>query len=233
MVLHLDKWLSTLIKEINSEEYESITYYRYYWSLRNSVGSYLDFLTRVDEGFEHTKDPIHKWAPKTPHYRGLLQEILGEIEEEYSKITSFKLEQLKVCTSEESERINESFHCLMEGCCWSAVINSAVALESRLFLILKRRSKKTLESINPRLRFTLGQLADAYLKNKSAFKNCIPPYYEHLLKLVNQYRIFSAHPKRFNVDRKTADGIFNFTLDFLLDKECEPPKKKGRKKKSP
>jgi hypothetical protein len=144
---------------------------------------------------------------------------------------SSRFSMLSALTSEESSRIDEAFHCMKEKCNWSSVINSAVALESRLFKILNRKSKRTLVSIRPDLIFTLGNLADAYLNNKQKFGNCIPNRHEHLLKLVNSFRIVSAHPKQYEVDKNTTEAVFNLTLNFLLDQECMPLRKPGPKKK--
>jgi hypothetical protein len=69
------------------------------------------------------------------------------------------------------------------------------------------------------------------LDNKGDFGKCIPDRHEHLLKLVNSFRIVSAHPKQSEIEQSTADAVFNLVLKFLLDKECEPPKKRGRKVK--
>ena len=203
----------------------------YYVNLRERFRSVLEFITRVDEDYEGLLSILNQLDYPNEYNYEEYQKIVNRIAKDYEKKKSPSLVSLGKLSNEEVDRIEESFHCLREKCYWSAVINGAVALESRLFQILKRRSKKTLKGINPALRFTLGALADAYLRNKSAFGNCIPKRHEHLLKHINEYRIISAHPKQFKVDKKTADGIFNFTLAFLLDEECEPPKKKGRPKK--
>ena len=87
------------------------------------------------------------------------------------------------------------------------------------------------ESINSKLRIPLGKLVDTYVANKSSFGNCVPKRHEEMFKLVNEYRIVSAHPKQFEVKRETADAIFNLVLTYLLDPECELPKRRGRPKK--
>ncbi len=205
----------------------------YHSRLRNRFKSVLEFIARVDEDFEKILKISNQLDYPNEYSYKEYREIINQIAQECKKKKkSPSIASLRKLSNEEKDRIEESFHCLREKCYWSAVINGAVALEGRLFQILKLRSKKTLEGINSSLRFTLGALADAYLSNKGAFGNCIPKRHEHLLKHINEYRIISAHPKQFKVDKKTADGIFNFTLAFLLDEECEPPKKKGRPKKT-
>ncbi len=101
-------------------------------------------------------------------------------------------------------------------------------MESRLFLILLAKSRKTLEQSDPEMRLSLGQLADLYVRNRAVFGSCIPKVYENLFKQLNEYRTVSVHPKQFKVDKKTADAVFNLTLAFLLDEACAPPRKKGR-----
>jgi hypothetical protein len=129
---------------------------------------------------------------------------------------------------EESLRIQEAYHTLQEQCYWSSVINCAVALEKRLFSILKSRNTKFLKQSNADLRFSLGGLIGLYIKNKSEFKTCIPYRHDNLMTLVNDYRIISAHSKQLDIDRATADAVFNLTLKFMVDDECRPVRR-GRK----
>jgi hypothetical protein len=133
--------------------------------------------------------------------------------------------------NEETNRIQEAYHTLQERCYWSSVINSAVALEKRLFTILKSRNTKFLEQRKSDLRFSLGELIGLYIDNKSKFNTCIPHRHDNLLTLVNDYRIISAHSKQFDIDRATTNAIFNLTLKFMVDDECRPVRR-GRKKGS-
>ena len=226
----LSKWCTSLSNEIGEVEFDCTQYWVDFVFLRQDVERVIDLLIRIDEKYSSLKDPFLKLAPHTPSEEGQVQDVMTEISEEYARTKSDSLMQAKQMSREEIERIEEAYHNLVENCYWSAVVNSAVALESRLFFLLKRRSKKTLEAIKPDLKFTLGHLADIYLNNKGKFKNFIPLQHEHLLKLINQYRIISAHPKQFKVDKKTADAIFNFTLSFLLDEGCKLPKPRKHKK---
>lgn len=132
---------------------------------------------------------------------------------------------------EEVLRIQEAYHSLQEECYWSSVVNCAVALEKRLFAILKSRNTKLLTDRKPNLRFSLGELIGLYIDNKSKFKTCIPSRHDNLLTLSNDYRIISAHSKQLDIDRATADAVFNLMLKFMVDDECRPVRR-GRKKGS-
>lgn len=229
-LLAFPKCCEEYIIENNEYPYGSSNYWVRFWNIRNELIHMIDFLKRVDGKFQKLNTIIIKSFPGVPPSKDTMKEVLTELSQSFEETNSQNLKQMKIFSMEESQRIDEAFHCLVEHCYWSSVINSAVAIESRLFLILRRRNKQLLTSINKDLRFTFGALADAYLRNKPEFNNCIPKRHEHLLKHINEYRIVSAHPKQFNVDQKTTDGIFNFALAFLLDEECKPPKKRGRKK---
>lgn len=220
----LSKWCSHISNQLKEMKYGCPQYWANFVFFRKNVERVIGLLIRIDENYSSLNSPLMRIAPHIFSTKGQVQDVLTEISEEYARTKSDSLKQVYEMSQEEIERIEEAYHNLVEKCYWSAVVNSAVALESRLFFTLKNRSKKTLKAIKPDLKFTLGHLADIYLNNKGKFKNFIPLQHEHLLKLINQYRIISAHPKQFKVDQKTADAIFNFTLSFLLDERCKLPK---------
>jgi hypothetical protein len=217
------------VKGLNASALELMAYLSVFGKELKNV---IDFLSRIDEAFNKLSFELERYETQNMPKRGSFEKAMNAISSKYNGIKSANLERVKRLSEEESSRIDEAYHCLKERCYWSAVVNAAVGLESRLFEILKGKNKATLEGIKSNMRFTLGALADAYLNNKSDFGRCIPDRHEHLLKLVNSFRIVSAHPKQFEVDQVTADAVFNLVLKFLLDRECELPKKRGRKTKS-
>ena len=77
-------------------------------------------------------------------------------------------------------------------------------------------------SLSHQMNFTLGGLVALYIENKYKFNNCIPKLHDGLLKLVNEYRILSAHSKKKEITKINADAIFNLVIVFLLGPECWP-----------
>jgi hypothetical protein len=155
-------------------------------------------------------------------------ENISRVLMEYNKVKDTIPGFIEKFDNEEILRIQEAYHTLIEGCYWSSVINSAVALEKRLFMILKSRNTKFMKQYRASLRFSLGELIGLYIDNKKSFHSCIPHRHDNLLTLVNDYRIISAHSKQFDLDSPTADAIFNLTLKFLIDDECHPVSRKKK-----
>jgi len=114
----------------------------------------------------------------------------------------------------ERDRLNEAIHCFLEGCYYSAVTMSVSAIEFRLLNLMK-----TLKPDEKLEELTLGQLINEYLTNKEKYKNVIPEKHEPLLNLCNTYRIFSVHPKKEKIIKRTASSILNLTFEFLLDEK--------------
>ncbi len=120
---------------------------------------------------------------------------------------------------EERQRINEAIHDYIEKCNYSCIAMSASTVESRLLKLMclaSSNSKSELEKM------TLGKLISEYFDNKDKYKSVIPQKHEHLLRLLNEYRIFSVHPKRENITRRITISIFNLTIEFLLDQNTKP-----------
>jgi len=222
--------LSKLVKKLEERQ----SFWMNFSNYEKRVRGIADFLARMDDRFRALygttlllgggfymsygsdakfKDNIDKILDAHKNVKDIIPDLVSKFDDE------------------ETLRIQEAYHTLVQGCYWSAVINSAVALEKRLFTILKSRNTKFLKQTKSNLRFSLGELIGVYIDNKKRFQICIPHRHDNLLTLVNDYRIISAHSKQFDIDRATADAIFNLTLKFLIDDDCRPINRK--RKKSP
>lgn len=125
-------------------------------------------------------------------------------------------------SEEEKARLNEAIHTLKHDCCHSSIVMCAVAIENRLYEVLKKVNSNALKRLAQKKRCTpekatLGTLINIYLENKDEFCRIVPPEHEKPLELLNKYRIFSAHPKKVELKVKSANVILNLTLAFLLD----------------
>jgi len=210
-----------IAKEVfNQYPFHSGEFWKNVYDVISTLSNAVDFLRRLDEGYDILSLFLSQLSPGASLYPGRMEQVLEQLIIGFSGVDGSQLQKLQQLEEEELDRLDEAFECLVRNCYWSAVVNSAVAFERRLFSLLREKNEKKLRKSNRKLKFTLGMLTNVYLEDKSAFDDCIPKKHEPLLKLINEYRIVSAHPRQFQVDRKTADGILNFTLAFLLDEEC-------------
>lgn len=211
---------------------DDLDWWRVFARYKSRLDGAADFLARVDDSFGRLANMVSSTGSKGTfvYISGeQFKESIANTLEAYSKIKERIGPQLSKLDDEEKLRIEEAYHTLCQDCFWSSVVNCAVALEKRLFEILKSRNSAFMESARKDLQFTLGQLVGLYIQNKKEFNECIPAKHDNLMGLVSDYRIISVHAKQSDVDRTTADAIFNLTLKFLMDDECRPIRR-GRKK---
>ncbi|MCP8315434.1 MAG: hypothetical protein H3Z52_13695 [archaeon] len=167
--------------------------------LENNKDYLMRFIHRLEEpdAIKRREDFVHN-----------MDRVIGiftHASTELKQITSYLSE-------EERDRLNEAIHNLMEGCYYSSIAMSVCSIESRLVELMKRVTPdKKLEEE------TLGRLIDMCLGDQK-YKSLIPEKHEPLLKLCNQYRIFSVHPKREKMTKANAVTILNLTFSFLTDK---------------
>jgi hypothetical protein len=193
----------------------------------------IDILTRIDDRFQKLKALIEPMGATSSYYhygnKTEFSNVIDELISEYSGNQDTCVANISRLDDEEVLRIEEAYHTLCEGCYWSSVLNSAVAIERRLFVILKSRNTKFMRERRSDLKFTLGSLVGLYLDNKKKFYSCIPGRHDYLLKLVNEYRIISAHSKQQKLDKSTTNAMLTLTIKFLVDEKCQPVRR-GRKK---
>jgi len=141
---------------------------------------------------------------------------LGVIEGTFESVKDEIDKKIALLEFEEKDRVNESMHCFVEGCYYSAVAMAVSAIEFRLFSLMT--------SANPTAKLeklTLGELIQEYLNNKQKYDNAVPKKHKPLLEHCNIYRIFSVHPKKEEINKPIAGSILNMTLMFLLDKNTK------------
>jgi len=126
---------------------------------------------------------------------------LKEIQKEFSKLKKFSVEEI--------DRLDEALTSLQNYCYFSAVLNSAVAVESRLHKITNGKYIKK--------RKTLGFLINLISEKNYFERYQIPNRHISLLQMLNQHRIIAVHPKKEDLHYQTALAIIALTLDFLLD----------------
>lgn len=221
------------IKKLEEPEGESPEFWDIYNHNQRKILGASDFMARLDDRFRPLFGAASLLGGEIFSYYGNLERFMENIEvvkKEFNKIKEIIEDFVSLFDHEERRRIEEAYHTLIEDCFWSSIINSAVALEKRLFSILKSRNTKFMKERNPNLRYTLGALIRLYLDNEGKFQSCIPNRHHNLLSLTNDYRILSAHSKQSDFDRPIADAILNLTIKFLIDNDCRPVRRKKRSK---
>lgn len=203
-----------------------------YWFCYNpKYQEYFDVIRRVIEicdmlgieAFDKNKNNLLKHINllSNPEYLKKIGQFSHSVEEIklIFNITKGELEKkIDFLDDEEKKRLNEAFHCFVEGCYYSCIAMSVSSIEFRLLdLMSKANTEKTIEL----KKLTLGQLVQEYLNNKKNYKEFIPKKYEALLMLVNEYRIFSVHPKKEKVSKNSASSILNLTCEFLFDERLK------------
>ncbi len=234
----LEEFLKDIAQDIlkldAARDKEENAFWQVFYLYKEELSRIIDFLSRVDSRYSRLKI-IHGRLGSGGYMnfggRKQFQEVIRELIEKYREFRFDLIGKLSTLHDDEKERLNEAYHTLKEDCFWSSIANCSVLLESRILKILKRKNSKFLKTKNKQLRFSFGELVDIYLDNKHKFKNCIPQKHDHVLKLLNKYRIVSVHAKQVAIDQNEANALFNLTLSFIFDPKCVVAKRKSGKKK--
>ena len=138
--------------------------------------------------------------------------------------------KMDLLTCDECIRLDESLVCYENYCFFASVVMAVSAVESRMHHLLKKTDSKTYKSDFERA--TLGQLLRLFDENHykeqkfRKLKSILPKKHKPLVEILNQYRVFSAHPKEEKVDHKIAESVLNLSFSFLLDEELAISDKK-------
>lgn len=149
---------------------------------------------------------------------------------DFSKIYEEDIfEKAKNFTCNESLRLGEAISCFEIGAYYASTILSVTAVEARIHTLIRLRNKKLYEKFFAKL--TLGQaigLMKPLNNNEKSSKNLtkiIPKKHLPLMDILNEYRIFSAHPKDEKVGYNIANSIINLSFHFLIDPDLRIPEK--------
>lgn len=167
-------------------------------------------------------------------------EIIGYYEDFKSLIMKFKViiefleddvsNKLERFTCLECKRLDEAIVCFQNYCFYACIIMAVSAVESRIHDMIRKKDKK-LHSSNFE-KATLGQLIQVFDENKytnkkfQKIKKLIPNKHKPLIALLNQYRVFSAHPKEEPITAQIAESILYLSFTFMMDTTTCPYNKK-------
>ena len=121
----------------------------------------------------------------------------------------------------ECERLDEAIECLKNYCFYASVIMAVSAVEARITEIVRRHDQSLYDSSFAKA--TLGQLVLLFDENHyrepefANLKKLIPGKHKPLVALLNQYRVFSVHPKAEKITMQIADAILKLSFTFMID----------------
>lgn len=129
--------------------------------------------------------------------------------------------KLKLLNKIEGIRLEESMRCLRASCYFAAVVMAVSAAESRLHNLISQKNKRLYKQHFDKA--TLGAITQLFDPNHykdkkfKSLKKLLPDKHRPLIQLLNNYRIFSAHPKSVIISCQTAKTILSLVFLLLLD----------------
>lgn len=154
-------------------------------------------------------------------FQSLIEQINGAVnfmEPDISK-------KLGRFTCQECIRLDESIVCFQNYCFYASVIMAVSAVENRIHEMIKKSDQKLY--LTHFRDATLGSLIQVFDENQykdkkfKKVKKLMPDKHKPLIALLNQYRVFSAHPKEEIITAQIAEAILHLSFTFMMDpKSC-------------
>jgi Asp-tRNA(Asn)/Glu-tRNA(Gln) amidotransferase B subunit len=159
--------------------------------------------------------------------------VIARIKESVAFIEADATRTLRRFTCVECERLDEAIECLHTYCFYGSVVMAVSAVEARIMEIVRREDKTLYESHFSKA--TFGQLIQLFDENHykdtkfKKLKNKMAAKHKPLVALLNQYRVFSAHPKTEQISAQVAEAILKLCFTFMIDVTASPYKKNDLK----
>lgn len=154
-------------------------------------------------------------------------DVVGSIEELRNRLWPMIKEEVQDKASrinaDEERRLDEALHNYKSGCYFSTVAMSVTAIESRMRCGMKEEGGEEIPIEYGREfdELTLGQLIDEYRENKEEYNFFVPARFNNIFDLVNDYRIFSVHPKDVIVQKGDARSVLTNSFNLLIHEEMD------------
>lgn len=194
----------------------------------------IDYLELDERVLKHLGEDIQKL--KLPHKNKdwyTFKFNTENIQDFLKDISPRVCEKIKKFTCLECERVWESIRCFNFQSYHASTILIVSGLESRLHTLIKGKNatlyKKEIKN------FTFGRILGLrdpesfkdikFQKIKRIITNLIQEKHMPLMKLLNYYRIVSAHPSLENINKNVAKSIITLSFSFLLDEKLKIPDK--------
>jgi len=134
-----------------------------------------------------------------------------------------KLSRLE-CT--ECKRLDEALVCFQNYCFYSTVVMAVSAVEYRIAEMIRRSNHELY--LKHFQGATLGQLIKVFQDDEykdeefKQIKELMPIKHKPLISLLNNYRVFAAHPTEQKITPQIAEAILNLAFSFLTDIQTCP-----------
>lgn len=165
-------------------------------------------------------------TPETMSSFDDFQKLIDELNRKVAFNEEGIQEKLARFTCHECERLDEALVCFENYCFYGSIVMSVSAIESRIIEMIKRTDDVLyLEYFE---KATLGQLIQVFEEDKykdekfQKIKALMPSKHKPLITLLNQYRVFSAHPKNQKITAQIAESVLHLSFNFMVDKETCP-----------
>jgi hypothetical protein len=176
-------------------------------------GNYTSAFERLTRHIDRYSIPKDLEKPESlKDFKSFFSHVFGaHLDAEYK-------DKLRHFTDIEIMRLDESLITLKTGAYFSSIVMSVSAVEGRLHSIVKKDKPKLYKNFGLE-RAPLGALFEEIRTNKKldSIKKKLSEKYSHLINLCNQYRIFSAHPKKELMNYQDALSVFGLSISFLLE----------------
>lgn len=164
--------------------------------------------------------------PKTVTTVDAFSTKLGKLESTMQFVDKEVTAKISYLTCSESIRLDEALVCFQNYSFYASVIMAVSAVEGRIMELIQRKNKGLYNSTFNK--FTLGQLIQVFEPGKYAdkkyarIKKLMPDKHRPLIALLNQYRVFSAHPTEEQITAQIAESILHLAFAFMLDESICP-----------
>jgi hypothetical protein len=152
-----------------------------------------------------------------------LRELISFLEKDISN-------KLGRISCKECTRLDEALVCFQNYCFYASIVMAVSTVESRIHELIKKTDKNIYSSRFEK--FTLGQIIQVFDENQytgkefKAIKELMPNKHKPLIALLNQYRVFSAHPKEETITAQIAESVLHLAFNFMMDVSVCPYTKK-------
>ena len=156
------------------------------------------------------------------NFKLLIDNLKGRINVVEPDVSN-KLSRLE-CT--ECERLDEALVCPQNYCFYAAIVMAVSAVEYRIAEMIRRKDNEFYSKYFQGA--TLGQLIKVFEDDEykaiefKEIKSLMPPKHKPLVSLLNNYRVFAAHPTEQKITPQIAEAIIHLAFSFLTDIQTCP-----------